>query len=196
MNTVDALKKLYKTLAGKDYAGDPNPTDAEMIDAIAKDATPGGGSGGTGLPEIVFQADFTDVTTPEEAQTKTKFAILTSKEEVMALAKMSSNCVVGVNLIDPNNVSAGTALEMRIGKNYGLLCRLFYRTRESEVEGSANEEYLDLYCYDSTPYWTQNELIALSSYDSSDGQWDIWADGGHLKDAAGQVLGHFILSNN
>ena len=43
MNTVDALKKLYKTLAGKDYAGDPNPTDAEMIDAIAKDAQSGGG---------------------------------------------------------------------------------------------------------------------------------------------------------
>ena len=39
------LQALYKTLAGKDYAGDPNPTDAEMIDAIAKDATSGGGSG-------------------------------------------------------------------------------------------------------------------------------------------------------
>ena len=44
-NTVDALKNLYKTLTGQDYSGDPNPTDAEMIDAIAKDAT-GGGSGG------------------------------------------------------------------------------------------------------------------------------------------------------
>ena len=48
MNTVDALKDLYKTLCGKDYAGDPNPTDAEMISAIAKDATTGGG--GTDLP--------------------------------------------------------------------------------------------------------------------------------------------------
>ena len=46
MNTVDALKNLYKTLAGKDYAGDPNPTDAEMIDAIAKDAQSGGSGGG------------------------------------------------------------------------------------------------------------------------------------------------------
>lgn len=46
MNTVDALKKLYKTLAGKDYAGDPNPTDAEMIDAIAKDAQSGGSGSG------------------------------------------------------------------------------------------------------------------------------------------------------
>lgn len=36
------LQSLYKTLAGKDYAGDPNPTDAEMIDAIAKDAQSGG----------------------------------------------------------------------------------------------------------------------------------------------------------
>ena len=48
MNTVDALKDLYKTLCGKDYTGDPNPTDAEMISAIAKDATTGGG--GTDLP--------------------------------------------------------------------------------------------------------------------------------------------------
>lgn len=48
MNTVDALKDLYKTLCGKDYAGDPNPTDAEMIKAIAKDASTGGGSGGEG----------------------------------------------------------------------------------------------------------------------------------------------------
>lgn len=46
-NTVDALKNLYKTLCGSDYAGDPNPTDAEMIDAIAKDASSGsGGSSG------------------------------------------------------------------------------------------------------------------------------------------------------
>ena len=45
MNTVDALKDLYKTLCGKDYAGDPNPTDAEMISAIAKDAQIGGGGG-------------------------------------------------------------------------------------------------------------------------------------------------------
>ena len=44
MNTVDALKALYKTLTGDDYAGDPNPTDAEMIAAIAKDASGGGGS--------------------------------------------------------------------------------------------------------------------------------------------------------
>ena len=44
MNTVNALKDLYKTLCGKDYAGDPNPTDAEMISAIAKDASSGGGS--------------------------------------------------------------------------------------------------------------------------------------------------------
>lgn len=53
MNTVDALKNLYKTLAGKDYAGDPNPTDAEMIDAIAKDASSGGsGGGGSIIREI------------------------------------------------------------------------------------------------------------------------------------------------
>lgn len=41
------LQSLYKTLAGKDYDGDPNPTDAEMIDAIAKDAQ-SGGSGSAG----------------------------------------------------------------------------------------------------------------------------------------------------
>lgn len=60
MNTVDALKDLYKTLCGKDYAGDPNPTDAEMISAIAKDAT-GGGSGGGGGKIIM---DVTDVDNP------------------------------------------------------------------------------------------------------------------------------------
>ena len=51
MNTVDALKDLYKTLCGKDYAGDPNPTDAEMISAIAKDASIGSG-GGDGIPVL------------------------------------------------------------------------------------------------------------------------------------------------
>lgn len=62
MNTVDALKNLYKTLAGKDYTGDPNPTDAEMIDAIAKDASSGGGSsGGITFPEIVLtQQEYPD----------------------------------------------------------------------------------------------------------------------------------------
>lgn len=61
MNTVDALKKLYKTLAGKDYAGDPNPTDAEMIDAIAKDAT-SGGSGGGDADDNIFEVAFTTYT--------------------------------------------------------------------------------------------------------------------------------------
>ena len=56
MNTVDALKDLYKTLCGKDYAGDPNPTDAEMIKAIAKDASTGGGSGSGGGRIIDFEA--------------------------------------------------------------------------------------------------------------------------------------------
>lgn len=51
-NTVDALKNLYKTLTGQDYAGDPNPTDAEMIDAIAKDAS-GGGSGGSSSGRVI-----------------------------------------------------------------------------------------------------------------------------------------------
>ena len=46
MNTVDSLKKLYKTMAGKDWPYDPNPTDAEVIDKIAADGNAGGGSGG------------------------------------------------------------------------------------------------------------------------------------------------------
>lgn len=44
MNTVDSLKKLYKTMAGKDWPYDPNPTDAEVIDKIAADASGSGGS--------------------------------------------------------------------------------------------------------------------------------------------------------
>lgn len=56
MNTVDALKDLYKTLCGKDYAGDPNPTDAEMIKAIAKDASTGG-SGGSGGSRIEMRVN-------------------------------------------------------------------------------------------------------------------------------------------
>ena len=54
MNTVDALKDLYKTLCGKDYAGDPNPTDAEMISAIAKDASSSSGSGSNPITIHVF----------------------------------------------------------------------------------------------------------------------------------------------
>ena len=55
MNTVDALKDLYKTLCGKDYAGDPNPTDAEMISAIAKDAQSGGGGSTPSIPVITAE---------------------------------------------------------------------------------------------------------------------------------------------
>lgn len=43
------LLALYKTMAGKDWPYDPNPTDAEVIDKIAADAT--GGGGGDGLWE-------------------------------------------------------------------------------------------------------------------------------------------------
>lgn len=60
-NTVDALKNLYKTLTGQDYSGDPNPTDAEMIDAIAKDASDGGSGGGE--PLIVTSTTEDDITT-------------------------------------------------------------------------------------------------------------------------------------
>ena len=52
-NTVDALKNLYKTLCGQDYAGIPNPTDAEMIDAIAKDAQTGGGGGSSSTGRLI-----------------------------------------------------------------------------------------------------------------------------------------------
>lgn len=45
MNTVDSLKKLYKTMAGKDWPYDPNPTDAEVIDKIAADGNAGSGGG-------------------------------------------------------------------------------------------------------------------------------------------------------
>lgn len=38
-NTVDALKKLYKTLVGTDWPYGPNPTDAEVIEKIAEDYT-------------------------------------------------------------------------------------------------------------------------------------------------------------
>ena len=48
-NTVDSLKSLYKTMTGNDWPYEPNPTDAEVIDKIAKDATPGGGGGGVDL---------------------------------------------------------------------------------------------------------------------------------------------------
>lgn len=47
MNTVDALKNLYKTMSGKDWPYDPNPTDAEVIDKIAADGSAGGTSGPT-----------------------------------------------------------------------------------------------------------------------------------------------------
>jgi len=46
MNTVEALKNLYKTMSGKDWPYDPNPTDAEVIDKIAADGNAGGSGGG------------------------------------------------------------------------------------------------------------------------------------------------------
>lgn len=51
MNTVESLKKLYKAMAGKDWPYDPNPTDAEVIDKIAADAT--GSGGGSGSARII-----------------------------------------------------------------------------------------------------------------------------------------------
>ena len=36
-NTVDALKKLYKTMVGTDWPYGPNPTDAEVISKLADD---------------------------------------------------------------------------------------------------------------------------------------------------------------
>jgi len=46
MNTVEALKNLYKTMSGKDWPYDPNLTDAEVIDKIAADGNAGGSGGG------------------------------------------------------------------------------------------------------------------------------------------------------
>jgi len=60
MNTVEALKDLYKTLCGKDYAGDPNPTDAEMISAIAADANISGGGSPSSRPVITAEYDETE----------------------------------------------------------------------------------------------------------------------------------------
>ena len=62
MNTVESLKKLYKTMAGKDWPYDPNPTDAEVIDKIAADAT-SGGSGGSGSAGRVIDLDALPVVT-------------------------------------------------------------------------------------------------------------------------------------
>lgn len=42
------LLALYKTMAGKDWPYDPNPTDAEVIDKIAADASGSGGEEGGG----------------------------------------------------------------------------------------------------------------------------------------------------
>lgn len=64
MNTVDSLKKLYKTMAGKDWPYDPNPTDAEVIDKIAADAQ-SGGSGGDGIKiKAVMPAGMMDSSNP------------------------------------------------------------------------------------------------------------------------------------
>ena len=53
MNTVEALKNLYKTMSGKDWPYDPNPTDAEVIDKIAADGSAGGsGGGGTRIIDL------------------------------------------------------------------------------------------------------------------------------------------------
>lgn len=60
MNTVEALKNLYKKMAGKDWPYDPNPTDAEVIDKIAADGSAGGSSGPTILihqSASAFEAD-------------------------------------------------------------------------------------------------------------------------------------------
>lgn len=60
MNTVDSLKKLYKTMAGKDWPYDPNPTDAEVIDKITADGNAGGGSGSGDKSRIEMHVSMDD----------------------------------------------------------------------------------------------------------------------------------------
>lgn len=48
----EKLQALYKTMVGNDWPYEANPTDAEVIDKIAKDAT-GGGSGGSSSCRVI-----------------------------------------------------------------------------------------------------------------------------------------------
>lgn len=107
MNTVDALKKLYKTLAGKDYAGDPNPTDAEMIDAIAKDAT-SGGSGSDSGPVIKFKANMTDGTaTADPLAAGLSLTDLSDATVEMYVTDGVSEVLAGINKVCNFNMGVG-----------------------------------------------------------------------------------------
>lgn len=207
MNTVDSLKKLYKTMAGKDWPYDPNPTDAEVIDKIAADGKSGGG---TGLPEIVFQVDFTDMIYPSEGSSEgpetenphtgadasqtgagadavpmPKMSILTSKQEVVELAKHWSNCVVCVNVIGTE--LGKFSLFLQEGKNYGLICRLYYHLQASKIQGNPDEETLVACSYIAQPYSAGLELCA---YDSQEGQRDVWDESSdYLPQVMGELLG-------
>ena len=171
MNTVESLKKLYKTMAGKDWPYDPNPTDAEVIDKIAADAT--GSGGGSGLLEIVFQMDLTNASSLVDMD-NIGFAISISKEEAIALGKRSTNCVACLDIINPNNVSLSG--ELSSGRYNGVLCKIVYSRELPKVDTQPEEEYLSLmpYCISNGDNTVALPAIPLLDYDTT--QHDVWTN--------------------
>lgn len=61
------LLALYKTMAGKDWPYDPNPTDAEIIDKIAADASGSDGGGNTiASPIVEIELEVSNNATPSD----------------------------------------------------------------------------------------------------------------------------------
>ena len=120
------LQSLYKTLVGKDYEGDPNSTDAEMIDAIAKDAT-SGESGitiravGTSNPKTgmyTLTYDPTGVNLSSERVLSATVQIFDATNETLA----SSTRVVEVDLVNSEDQV------FRISHGLNMACLYFSNT--------------------------------------------------------------------
>ena len=118
MNTVESLKKLYKTMAGKDWPYDPNPTDAEVIKAIAKDASTGGGSGsGSGGGRVI---DLTELEHHQEAGNGGTIHVYSGYEAGLSAADfanvwvVSANCLYPITVIE-NNLPPSNTISLTYG---------------------------------------------------------------------------------
>lgn len=114
----EKLQALYKTMVGNDWPYENNPTDAEVIDKIAKDAA-GGGSGGASSGRVIEL--FASITAGQDGveiggQTD---AGLTIKDLASSLYLISmeggSNSVVSMLAAIENNTSNIHKMYIKLG---------------------------------------------------------------------------------
>lgn len=201
----DALVTLGKALCGDSFEVKPGLTDAETIMEIAKNYTGGSGSGdntGSGLPEIVFQLDLSNVDPEAIDENLIENSILITKEEAINMALQNQNCVICLDVVDPNHILVSqlpgygnTMTSLQNGMNYGPICKLYYEWTPSKVEGQPNDTLLS-----ATPYiinLSKADLIPLLYYGDTmfTNPIDIWENSEDLAGMMSELMMLFARPN-